>query len=155
VITKNYLRNGYTHGQIFCEKKKIGSSVSLSLLKPKTSFKILSKQEKSKLPCLFFYVAVKINLALCMKYMISCRKMAENSDCEEALRDPYRDDPTWQDWHAHAVDVQGGPDDSSSEDDDDESGGPNGTILPETCVCLQCRSFYLCYISRGFSCSFG
>jgi hypothetical protein len=65
--------------------------------------------------------------------------MAENVDSEEALRDPYRDDPVWQPWHSEAVDVQGGPDDSTSEDEDDRFGAPNSVMLPETCICMQCR----------------
>jgi hypothetical protein len=42
--------------------------------------------------------------------------MADNSD-EESLRDPYRDDPKWEPWHADAVDVVGGPDDDSSSEE--------------------------------------
>lgn len=87
---------------------------------------------------------VVLHFVVCWYYVWSlwyiAEKMPNNSDGEESLRDPYRDDPAWQDWHADAVDVQGGPDDSSSEEEDDESGAPNPIVFPETCVCLQCRS---------------
>ena len=57
---------------------------------------------------------------------------------EENVKDPYRDDPVWQTWHANACDVQGGADgESTSEDDDgDDSVSLN---LPGKCVCERCR----------------
>lgn len=43
--------------------------------------------------------------------------MADYSDFEDCLRDPYRDDPKWEPWHANAVDVVGGPADESSSEE--------------------------------------
>ncbi len=65
-----------------------------------------------------------------------------DADSDEGnQRDPYRDDPTWQSWHANACDVQGGKaGESSSDDDDTNSDIP--LVLPNKCVCKHCRLIF-------------
>jgi hypothetical protein len=60
-----------------------------------------------------------------------------DSDSEVDLTDPYRDDPEWREWHALAVDVQGGPDEETSSEEED--GDENTVSLPKDCVCQTCR----------------
>jgi len=60
-----------------------------------------------------------------------------DSDTEVDLTDPYRDDPEWREWHALAVDVQGGPDEETSSEEED--GDENTVSLPKDCVCQTCR----------------
>jgi hypothetical protein len=64
-----------------------------------------------------------------------------DSDHEQSVNNPYRDDPDWAPWHAEAVDVQGGPDDDTSSDEE-ESDLEVAVSLPETCVCKHCRLVY-------------
>jgi hypothetical protein len=66
----------------------------------------------------------------------------DNTDYEEAMRNPYRDDPVWEAWHSQANGVQGGVEDSSTSESDEENGGLQSVDLPTTCVCQQCRSVY-------------
>jgi hypothetical protein len=54
--------------------------------------------------------------------------MPSEAEFKEILRNPYRDDPPWQEW----------ADEESSSDDDDVTESSNIT-LPETCVCQLCR----------------
>jgi hypothetical protein len=63
----------------------------------------------------------------------------EKDEYEAAMRNPYRDDPVWEDWHAQAYGVQGGADDSSSSESEDETGDCQPIILPTTCICQLCR----------------
>jgi hypothetical protein len=49
--------------------------------------------------------------------LLTHSRMADYSDFEDCLRDPYRDDPKWEPWHANAVDVVGGPADESSSEE--------------------------------------
>ncbi len=60
---------------------------------------------------------------------------------EEARRNPYRDDPQWEPWHAEAVDVQGGAEDESSSGSESEIDA--SLDLPEICICQHCRLFYM------------
>ena len=61
----------------------------------------------------------------------------EDDDYSSVMKNPYRDDPVWEDWHATACGVQGGADDISSSESEEEGGEP--VVLPTTCVCSQCR----------------
>ncbi len=72
--------------------------------------------------------------------------MAEDSDSdiEAAVNNPDRDDPIWEDWHAQALDVQGGADDKSSSAEEEGPLGSCQISLPEHCVCKNCR--YVCTI---------
>jgi hypothetical protein len=54
--------------------------------------------------------------------------MPSEAEFKEILRNPYRDDPPWQEW----------ADEESSSEDDDVTESSNIT-LPETCVCQLCR----------------
>jgi hypothetical protein len=68
--------------------------------------------------------------------------MSSDSENEVNFQDPYRFDPAWEEMHAKAVDVQGGPEDESSDSTDfeDEHGGSVKTLaLPDICVCENCR----------------
>jgi hypothetical protein len=58
---------------------------------------------------------------------------------EVAKRNPYRDDPVWEDWHSQAYGVQGGADDSSSSDSEDETADTEAVTLPTSCICQHCR----------------
>jgi hypothetical protein len=71
----------------------------------------------------------------------------DKSEYEAAVRNPYRDDPVWEDWHAQAYGVQGGVDDTSSSESEDESGDSQPVILPSTCLCQQCRLVILIGLS--------
>ncbi len=79
-----------------------------------------------------------------------------DSDSDFCAEDPYRYDPPWEERHANAVDVQGGPDadTSSGSDSEDESKGPNIT-LPDSCICANCRyySFRNCIVFKSLSVS--
>jgi hypothetical protein len=70
--------------------------------------------------------------------------MAEDSDSdiEAAVNNPYRDDPIWEDWHAQAIDVQGGADDESSSAEEEGPLGSCQITLPEHCVCKNCRCVF-------------
>jgi len=60
------------------------------------------------------------------------------AEFKEILKNPYRDDPQWEESDAYAVDAQGGPDEeSSSEEEDSEAVG--AVTLPADCVCQHCR----------------
>jgi hypothetical protein len=69
-----------------------------------------------------------------------------DSDLETVLNDPYRDDPVWEDWHAQAVDVQGGAEEETSSEDEVEAEGMSNISLPEHCVCHNCRYVQVCAI---------
>jgi len=62
----------------------------------------------------------------------------ETDEYTEAMKDPYRDDPMWEDWHANAYGVQGGAYDCSSSESEDEM-TLQPVTLPTTCVCQHCR----------------
>ncbi len=72
-------------------------------------------------------------------FLLSDMENDSDSESEVDLTDPYRDDPDWREWHALAVDVQGGQEEeeetSSEEDDDAEI----TVSLPKDCVCQNCR----------------
>ena len=61
----------------------------------------------------------------------------QDDDYSSVMKNPYRDDPVWEDWHATACGVQGGAEDISSSESEEEGGEP--VVLPTTCVCSQCR----------------
>jgi hypothetical protein len=63
----------------------------------------------------------------------------DNDKYEEVTRNPYRDDPVWEDWNSRAYGVQGGADDSSSSESEDETADVLPVSLPSSCVCKQCR----------------
>jgi hypothetical protein len=65
----------------------------------------------------------------------------EDDDYSSVMKNPYRDDPGWEDWHATACGVQGGAEDISSSESEEEGGEP--VVLPTTCVCSQCRSIQI------------
>jgi hypothetical protein len=69
------------------------------------------------------------------------QKMSDDDkyEYEEAMRNPYRDDPVWEDWHSQAYGVQGGLDDTSSSESEDETINMQPVTLPSTCVCQHCR----------------
>ncbi len=62
----------------------------------------------------------------------------EDDDYSSVMKNPYRDDPVWEDWHAIACGVQGGAEDISSSESEEEGGEP--VVLLTTCLCSQCRS---------------
>ncbi len=62
-----------------------------------------------------------------------------DSESEVDLTDPYRDDPDWREWHALAVDVQGGPEEETSSGEDDDAESTSIVSLPKDCVCQNCR----------------
>lgn len=69
------------------------------------------------------------------------QKMSDDDkdEYEEAMRNPYRDDPVWEDWHSQAYGVQGGLDDTSSSESEDETINMQPVTLPSSCVCQHCR----------------
>lgn len=62
-----------------------------------------------------------------------------DEDSDNDMRDPYRDDLVWEDWHAQAHGVQGGVDDSSSSESEDANSDFVPVTLPTTCLCQHCR----------------
>ena len=71
----------------------------------------------------------------------------EDDDYSSVMKNPYRDDPVWEDWHATACGVQGGAEDISSSESEEEGGEP--VVLPTTCVCSQCRSVQILLLQIG------
>jgi hypothetical protein len=70
-----------------------------------------------------------------------------SDDDHETMRNPYRDDPVWEDWHSQANGVQGGADDSSTSESEDENARSQTVNLPTTCVCQHCRYVLPMWIS--------
>ena len=73
--------------------------------------------------------------------------MSSDSENEVNFTDPYRYDPGWEEHHAKAVDVRGGPDDESTSESDfeDAEGGRVELSLPDVCVCQNCRFVHFFY----------
>jgi hypothetical protein len=71
----------------------------------------------------------------------------EDDDYSSVMKNPYRDDPVWEDWHATACGVQGGAEDISSSESEEE--GVEPVVLPTTCVCSQCRSVQILLLQIG------
>jgi hypothetical protein len=71
------------------------------------------------------------------------------TDFRNILKNPYCDDPQWQEWHANATDVQGGADDDTTTEEEEEEmeeegaegveGGVQLASLPGKCICGHCR----------------
>ncbi len=58
----------------------------------------------------------------------------KEDDYSEVMKNPYRDDPVWEDWQETACGVQGGAEDSRSSSESEEE-GDQPVALPTTCEC--------------------
>jgi hypothetical protein len=68
----------------------------------------------------------------------------KEDDYSEVMKNPYRDDPVWEDWHETACGVQGGAEDSRSSSESEEE-GDKSYQLP---VCAVNAGHYLLLLFR-------